>query len=37
MTNLADGEVSLKFNNSVLVQKNSSSFYGNFIVYEIND
>ena len=44
MTNLANGGVSLKlkFNNSVLVQKNSSLLYNNFIlnlciIYELNN
>ena len=42
MSTLANGKVSLKLNNSVLVQKNSSSLYGNFIlslyiVYELNN
>ena len=32
MSNLASGRVILKFNNSVLVQKNSSSLHGNFIL-----
>ena len=32
MTNLANGQVSLKLNSSVLVQKNSSSLYSNFIL-----
>ena len=41
MTNLANGKVILKFNNSLLVQKNSS-LYSNFIfnfyiVYELNN
>ena len=42
MTNLAKGRVSLKFNNLVVVQENSSSLYSNFIlnlyiVYELNN
>ena len=42
MSNLANGKVNLKFNNSVLAQTNSSSLYSNFIlnlyiVYELND
>ena len=42
MTNLVNDRVSLKFNNLVLVQKNSSSFYSNFIlnlyiVYGLNN
>ena len=42
MSKLANGRVILKFNNSVLVQKSYSSFYGNFllklqIVYELNN
>ena len=42
MTNLGNVRVDLKFNNSVLVQKNSSSLYINFIlnlyiVYELNN
>ena len=41
MTNLANGRVILKFNNSVLVQQIFSSFYSSFIlnlyiVYELN-
>ena len=41
MSNLANGRVNLKFNNSVLVQKRVSSMYSNFIlnlhiVYELN-
>ena len=32
LTNLANGKVSLKFNNSVLVQKKSSAWYSNFIL-----
>ena len=41
MSNLANGRVNLKFNNSVLVQKGFSSLFSNFIlnlyiVYEIN-
>ena len=40
MSNLANGRVNLKFNNSVLVQKSVSSLYSNFIlnlyiVYEL--
>ena len=39
--NLGNGRVNLKFNNSVLVRKNFSSFYSNFIlklyiVYKLN-
>ena len=42
MSNLANDRVILKFNNSVLVQKNSSSLYSNFIlnlyiVHELNN
>ena len=42
MTNLVNGKVSLKFKNSVLVQKSSSSLKSNFIlnlyiVYELNN
>ena len=42
MSNLAYGRVILTFNNSVLVEKNSSSLYSNFIlnlyiVYELNN
>ena len=42
MSNLANGREILKFNNSVLVQKSSSSLYKNFIlnlyiVYELNN
>ena len=42
MSNLANGEVTLKFNNSVLVQKLFCSLYSNFvlnsyIVYELNN
>ena len=42
MPNLANGRVILKFNNSVLAQKSSSSLYSNFIlnlhiVYERNN
>ena len=42
MTSLANGRVSLEFNNSVLVQKYFSSLYSNFslnlyIVHELND
>ena len=42
MPNLANGRIILKFNNSVLVQKNSSSLYSNFIlnlyiVYKLNN
>ena len=42
MPNLVNGRVILKFNNSVLVQENSSSLYSNFIlnlyiVYELNN
>ena len=42
MTNLANGTVSLKFNNSALVQKNSSSLHSNLILnlcifYELNN
>ena len=33
MSNLANDIVSLKFNNSVLVQKSSSVLYGNFILH----
>ena len=33
MTNLGNGKLSLKFNDSVLVQKGSSSLYSNFILY----
>ena len=33
MSNLANGRVILKFNNFVLVEKNSSSFYSNFLLY----
>ena len=41
MSNVPNGKVILKFNNSVLAQKKSSSFYSNFIlnlyiVYELN-
>ena len=41
MSNLANGRVDLKFNNSVLVQKRFSSLYSNFILnlyiaYELN-
>ena len=41
MSNVANGRVILKFNNSVLVQKNPSSLYSNFIlnlyiVYKLN-
>ena len=41
MSNLANGRVILKFSNSVLVQKSSSSWYTNFIsnlyiVYQLN-
>ena len=41
MSNLANGRVILKFNNSALVQKNSSTLYSNFtlnlyIIYELN-
>ena len=41
MPNLANARVSLKFSNSVLVQKNASSLYSNFIlnlyvVHELN-
>ena len=42
MSNLANGRVNLKFNNSVLVQKSFPSLYSNFIlnlyiVYELNN
>ena len=42
MSNLANGRVILKFNNSVLVQKRSSLLYSNFIlnsyiVYNLNN
>ena len=40
MFNLDSGRVILNFNNSVLVQKSSSSLYSKFIlyiVYEFND
>ena len=42
MSNLTNGRVILKFNNSVLVQKNSSSLCSNviinlYIVYELNN
>ena len=42
MPNLANGRVILRFNNSVLVQKGSSSLYCSFIsnlyiVYELNN
>ena len=42
MSNLANGKVSLKFNNPVLVQKKSSSLDSNlilnlYIFYELND
>ena len=42
MSNLVNGRVILKFNNSVLVQKSSSSLHSNFllnlyIVYELNN
>ena len=42
MSNLANGRVTLKFNNSVLVRKSSSSLYSNcilnlYIVYELNN
>ena len=42
MSNLANGRVILKFNNSILVQKSFSSMYSNFIlnlytVYELNN
>ena len=41
MSNLTNGTVTLKFNNSVLVQKHFSTLYSNFIlnlyiVYELN-
>ena len=41
MSNVANGRVILKFNNSVLVQKSSSSLYSNFIlnlhiIYELS-
>ena len=41
MSNLANGRVNLKFNNTFLVQKRFSSMYSNFIlclyiVYELN-
>ena len=41
MSNLANGRVNLKFNNSVLVKKSFSSLYSNFIlnlyiVYQLN-
>ena len=41
MSNLPNGKVSLKFNNSFLVQRSVSSWYSNFIlnlyiVYELN-
>ena len=41
MSNVANGRLILKFNNSVLVQKSLSSLYSNFIsnlyiVYELN-
>ena len=32
MSNLANGRVNLKYNNSVLVQKSSSSLYSNFVL-----
>ena len=32
MSNVANGRVILKFNNSILVQKSSSSLYSNFIL-----
>ena len=32
MSNLANGQVILKFNNSILVQKSCSAFYSNFIL-----
>ena len=32
MSNLANGQVILKFSNSVLVQKRYSAFYSNFIL-----
>ena len=42
MSSLVNGRIILKFKNSVLVQKNSSSLYSNFIlnlyiVYELNN
>ena len=42
MSCLANAEVSMKFNNSVLVQQNYSSLYSNFIlnlclVYQLNN
>ena len=42
LTNLANDRVSLKFNISVLVQKNSSSLYSNFtlnlyMAFELNN
>ena len=42
MSNLVNGKVTLKFSNSVLMQKISSSLYSNFllnlyIVYELNN
>ena len=41
MSNLSNGRVKLKFNNTVLMQKSSSSLYNNFIlnlymIYELN-
>ena len=33
MSNLAYGRVTFKFNDSVLVQRSTSSLYSNFIVY----
>ena len=37
MSNLANGGVNLKFNNSVLVQKSVSSLYSNFILNIVDE